>query len=135
FGKRCTLVMRFVAILLSVALTPHLASAKRIASASVEPVVYEGIRYVAPNDDGRRAYIQAWDIKTNKKLWELTIFTNRIDPKLEEDVQWDFIEKLGIRDGTLMVVKQHAIGKIGIAIIDDATNNVTILGAGVSIGN
>ena len=34
-----------------------------------------------------------------------------------------------------MVVKQHAIGKIGIAIIDDATNNVTILGAGVSIGN
>jgi hypothetical protein len=106
-GKRSTLVMRFVAILLAVALIPHLASAKRIAPASVEPVVYEGIRYVAPNDDGRRRYIEAWDLKTNKKLWELTVFTNRIDPKLEADVQWVFISKLTIRDDMLMVTSER----------------------------
>ena len=106
-GKRSTLVMRFVAILLAVALIPHLASAKRIASASVEPVVYEGIRYVAPNDDGRRGYIEARDMKTNKKLWELTVFTNRIDPKLEPDVQWVFINKLTIRDEMLMVTSER----------------------------
>ena len=58
---------------------------------------------MAPTDDGRRAYIEAWDVRTNKKLWELTVFNNRIDPKLEEDVQWVFIDKLGARDGTLMV--------------------------------
>jgi hypothetical protein len=106
-GKRSTLVMRFVAILLAVALIQHLASAKRIAPASVEPVVYEGIRYVAPNDDGRRGYIEAWDVKTNKKLWELTVYTNRIDPKLEADVQWVFINKLTIRDEMLMVTSER----------------------------
>jgi hypothetical protein len=82
---------RFPLIFCLLVLLPSVASAKRAAPATVEPVIHEGIRYVAPNDDGRRGYIQAWDIKTNKKLWELTIFTNRIDPTLEKDVQWIFI--------------------------------------------
>ena len=178
-------------------------------------MVYQGIRYVAPNDDGRRAYIEAWDVQTNKKLWDLTVFTNRIDPKLEEDVQWCFIITLTIRDHTLIVtsergttyqidlqtkaitqseaawsaatdviahspdipelidkaianeslakkyelsyrirpsylrgdfdgdgkidvavvVKERSMGKIGIAIINGATDKVTILGAGTPIGN
>ena len=34
-------------------------------------MTYEGIRYVAPNDDGRRGYIEAWNVGNNKKLWEL----------------------------------------------------------------
>jgi hypothetical protein len=197
------------------AFLPGLAAAKRIAPAKVEPVVYEGIRYVAPNDDGRRAYIEAWDVQTNRKLWELTVFTNRIDPKVEEDVQWLFINRLSVRNGTLLVtsergstyqvdlrtktiiqsddtrspavgatahphnipepidraitngslakeyelsfrmnpfnlrgdfngdgkidiaalVKQRSTGKIGIAIINAATDKVTILGAGAAIGN
>jgi hypothetical protein len=80
---------------------PFSASAKRIAPATVQPVVHQGVRYVAPNDDGRRAYIEAWDVQTNKKLWDLTVFTNRIDPKLEQDIQWVFIKTLSVRDGTL----------------------------------
>ena len=202
-------------ILFTLTLLPCLTFAKRTVAPKVEPVTYQGIRYVVPNDDGRRGYIEAWDIPNDKKLWELTVFTNRIDPTLEEDVQWDFIEKLSLRDGVLSVtsergkayqidlktkaitqsdsaqspaaeaasqpheipdaveraiansslvkkydlsfrvksfylrgdfngdgkidvavlVNQRATGKIGIAIIDGATNNVTILGAGVSIGN
>jgi hypothetical protein len=89
------------------AFLPCLADAKRLPPATVAPAVHEGIRYVAPNDDGRRAYIEAWDIQTNKKLWDLTVFTNRIDPKLEEDVQWFFIDKLTIRDGTLIVKSER----------------------------
>jgi len=96
-------VAQFILVIFVLVLLPCLASAKRAAPARVEPVIHDGIRYVAPNDDGRRAYIEAWDGQTNKKLWELTVFTNRIDPKLEEDVQWVFIDKLGARDGTLMV--------------------------------
>ena len=72
-------------------LLPCLTSAKRVAPVKVEPAIHEGIRYVVPNDNGYRAYIEAWDVRTNKKLWDLTVFTNRIDPKLEEDVQWVFI--------------------------------------------
>jgi hypothetical protein len=93
----------FVALLL----LPCLAYAKRVAPAKVEPVVYEGIRYVAANDDGRRGYIEAWDVKANKKLWELTVFTNRIDPKLKADVQWVFINKLTIRDEMLVVTSER----------------------------
>jgi hypothetical protein len=99
---------RFVLIFVAVALVePSLALAKRIAPEKVEPVIHRGVRYIAPNDDGRRAYIEARDVQTNKKLWDLTIFTNRTDPTLEEDVQWVFIKALNIRDGTLIVTSER----------------------------
>ena len=98
---------RLTVVLSAMALLPCLAPAKRVAPPKVEPVIHDGIRYVAPNDDGRRAYIEAWDVLTNKKLWDLTVFTNRIDPQLEEDVQWVFINKLRVRDGTLLVTSER----------------------------
>ena len=98
---------RLAVILLLTLLLPQLASAKRIPPVQVDPVVYEGIRYVAPNDHGRRGYIEAWNVGTNKKLWKLTLFTNRIDPNLEEDVQWVFIKALNVQDGRLMVTSEH----------------------------
>ena len=87
---------RLPVILLLTLLLPQLISAKRLPPLKVDPVSYEGIRYVAPNDDGRRGYIEAWNVGTNKKLWELTLFTNPIDPNLEEDVQWVFIKMLNL---------------------------------------
>jgi hypothetical protein len=108
FSLTFTLVSRFLAIFVAVVLLlPSLALAKRVAPAKVEPVIYQGVRYIAPNDDGRRAYIEAWDVQTNKKLWDLTIFTNRIDPTLEEDVQWVFIKALNIQDGALLVTSER----------------------------
>ena len=38
---------------------------------------------------------------------DLTVFTNPIDPNLEEDVQWVFIESLSIRDNTLIVASER----------------------------
>jgi hypothetical protein len=100
-------MMRLALLVYVMAFLPCLATATRIAPAKVEPVVYEGIRYVAPNDDGRRVYIEAWDVQTNRKLWDLTVFTNRIDPKLEEDIQCVFISELSFRDGTLIVKSER----------------------------
>jgi hypothetical protein len=207
-------MIRVIPIVFAATILPCLASAKRPAPAHVEPLIHGGLRYVAPNDDGRRAYIEAWDVKSNKKLWDLTVFTNPIDPKLEEDVQWIFIESVRLRDGTLMVksergktyqidlktkavtqseltsspaptatqsskipeaiekaivngpsakeydvssrltplylegdfngdgkidvallVKQRSTSKLGIAITQGGTDKVTILGAGIGIGN
>ena len=71
---------RLAVILLLTLLLPQLAFAERIAPVSIAPVIYEGIRYVALSDDSRRGYIEAWNVGTNKKLLELTIFTNGIDP-------------------------------------------------------
>jgi hypothetical protein len=99
--------MRLTLLVWVMAFLPCLADAKRIPPAKVAPVVSESIRYVAPNDDGWRAYIEAWDIQTNRKLWNLTVFTNRIDPKLEEDIQWVFISELSLRDGTLIVKSER----------------------------
>ena len=96
-----TLVLSVIAVLLSLAL------AKRAAPPKVEPVIHAGVRYVAPNDDGRHAYIEAWDVQTNKKLWDLTLFKNRIDPKLEEDLQWVFINKLDVRGDKLIVASER----------------------------
>jgi hypothetical protein len=98
---------RLAVILLLTLSLPQLTSAKRLPPVKVDPVIHEGIRYVAPNDDGRRGYIEAWNVGTNKKLWELTIFTNGIDPNLEEDVQWVFIKALNIQDGRLMVTSER----------------------------
>jgi hypothetical protein len=86
---------------------PSLALSKRTEPAKVDPVIHEGIRYIAPNDNGRRAYIEAWDVQTKKKLWELTVFKNRLDPKLEEDVQWVFIKSLSQQDGMLIVTSER----------------------------
>jgi len=99
-------VTRLAVVFSSMLLLPQLTSAKRIAPAKVDPVIYEGIRYVAPNDDGRRGYVEAWNVVTNKKLWELTIFRNRIDPNLEEDVQWVFIKGLDMHDGGLLITSE-----------------------------
>ncbi len=101
------LVTRFVVTCGLAMLLRCLTSAKRIPPAQVEPVTHEGIRYVAPNDGGRRAYIEAWDVQTNEKLWDLTVFTNPIDSKMEEDVQWVFINELNVRDGTLIVTSER----------------------------
>jgi hypothetical protein len=45
---------RLLIVLLFTLILSPFAAAKRIAPAQVEPVIYEGIRYLAPNDDGRR---------------------------------------------------------------------------------
>ena len=106
--RRFMVMSQLVLIFFTMAvLLPSLTLAKRIAPAKVEPVIHQGVRYIAPNDDGRRAYIEAWDVQTNKKLWDLTVFTNRIDPTLEEDVQWVFIKTLSVQDGTLIVTSER----------------------------
>jgi hypothetical protein len=98
---------RLAVILLLTQLLAHLASAKRLRPVDVDPVIHEDIRFVPLNDNGRRGYIEAWNVGTNKKLWELTIFTNGIDPNLEEDVQWVFIKQLNIQDGRVMVTSER----------------------------
>jgi hypothetical protein len=94
-------------ILLLALLMPGLVLAKRPQATKVEPVIYEGVRYTAPNDSGRRGYIQAWETKTGKILWELTVYRNLINPLLEEDVQWVFIKKLRIDDRKLIVIDER----------------------------
>src|ERR1700677_1170478 len=93
--------------LIATFLLPSIAQAKRMEPAKVHPVEYDGIRYTAPNDDGRRGYIQAVDVKTGKTLYEIVVFKNTIDPAMEEDVQWVFIKSLKIEKGVLIVTDER----------------------------
>lgn len=98
----------FIAILFLLALTPpDVANAKRGPVPKVAPLKRDGIRYVAPNDKTSGGYIQARDAKTDKLLWEVTVYKNSINPFLEEDVQWVLIKKLSFVNNDLVVVDER----------------------------
>jgi hypothetical protein len=83
------------------------AWAKRLPTPIVEPVTYDGIRYIAPNDDGTREYIQALEVETGKLLKEFTVKRNFVWRFwIEADVQLFYITKLGIKDGYLVVTDE-----------------------------
>lgn len=83
------------------------AWSKRGRAPVVGPLIYENLKYIAPNDDGVREYIEVWDLQAKKKVWEQTIYTNSIQPGLEKDVQWVFIKKITIDRGNLLITDEH----------------------------
>jgi hypothetical protein len=103
-----SVIGRVIAIFLLLAvLSPLTVHAKRTAAPRVAPVTHAGVRYTAPNDNGRRAYIQAWDAGTGKKLWEVTVFRNFIKRWREECIQWVFIKQLQVEGGKLVVLAER----------------------------
>ncbi len=88
------------------------AEADRAAPKEVEPVIYDGIKYIAPHwgvfegKEQNGGYIEAYDIKTGKKLWELKVYEIKYESFLEPDVQDVFITSLKIEDGKLIVVNE-----------------------------
>lgn len=93
--SRALLVLSFI--------LPGLVFGKRVPPKPVTPVVYAGVRYSAPNDNGTTAYVLAADAETGKELWRATIFRSTIKPYIEEDVQWVFITELKLDDNSLLV--------------------------------
>jgi hypothetical protein len=50
--------------------------------------------------------VVASDLKSGKKLWDLVVFQTKIDPYMEEDVQWVFITSLKF-DGDSLIVQDE----------------------------
>ena len=101
--------MKKLSILLGLVLTVLIAGeawAKRMDPKPVTPVVHKGVKYVALLEHGREGKIEARDEKSGKKLWDAVIYTVKIDPNLEEDVQWVFITALEIKDNRLLVTNE-----------------------------
>jgi outer membrane protein assembly factor BamB len=96
-----------VACLALVAILSSDAWAKRVPPKKVEPVTRDGVKYVAPNLNGREGKVEALDAKTGDRLWDKVIYTVKIDPNLESDVQWVFIKSLSLREGRLLVVTER----------------------------
>lgn len=64
-------------------------------------VSYLGIKYSAPID--KKAHVIAFNEKTGKKLFEKRIYEETINPEMEEDVQWIFINNLKIKNNHLLI--------------------------------
>jgi hypothetical protein len=104
-------IMRKVLIILVIAfLYFSYAFADRAAPHDVPPLIHNGIKYIVPHWGGisnkrnqNGGYIEAWDIHTNKRLWELKIYTIKYDKKLEEDVQDIFINRIEIKNNKLLI--------------------------------
>jgi len=74
-------------------------SAKIVGTPEPTNVNYNGLNLSAPQN--HMGYVEAWD-KDNNKVWEKELYKVELDPNLETDVQWVFINKLEILDGMLI---------------------------------
>jgi hypothetical protein len=88
------------------------------APQEVIPVSYLGVKYSARV--ARMGYVEAYDEKTGLKLWEKKVYDVKIDPYVEEDVQWVFIKELKIENQQLIVTNTN-----------DEVYSITIMGAAI----
>jgi hypothetical protein len=93
---------------LALGLAPFAALAKHPAPPRVGSVTNNGVRYVVPNDKGLRAYVEAWDAQTGKKLWAKTIFRHYYIPPLgTECTHFEYLRSMVLQDGTLILTSDR----------------------------
>ncbi len=102
------------------------AHAERLGPKDVEPVIFDGVKYVAVHWgqarglDQNGGYVEAFDLKTNKSLWLLRIYKITYDVR-EKDIQDVFITKMSMEHGALKVANE----KGEMFSVDPATRLVT----------
>jgi hypothetical protein len=93
---------------LLLALAPLLANAKHVAPPDVQSITNRGVRYVVPNDKGLRAYVQAWDVQTGKRLWEKTVFTHwYIPPFGTECMYYEYVTSMALEKNELILTSER----------------------------
>jgi hypothetical protein len=92
---------KFLLIFLIMLIAPSFAVAKRAHPPVVE-VNYKGIRFVA--DRFNLGYINAYDVETNKKVWEKKVYESGPFDDEIPDIPFAYIVSLSIKDGKLLVV-------------------------------
>lgn len=95
-----TLQVAVLAIGFVLAASP--AYAKRLPPKPVPPVSANGIEFSAPHDV-LMGLVVATDIKSGAVIWRRQVYSVKIDPSLEEDIQWCFITSIKVEHGNLVV--------------------------------
>jgi hypothetical protein len=83
------------------------ATAKRKPPEPVPPVVSGEVRYTVEGS-GREQRIAATSTRSGAVLWRALVFRTTIQPKLEEDVQWIFINQMTLAGRTLLIQDERA---------------------------
>ncbi|HEY0801972.1 MAG TPA: hypothetical protein VGD54_14110 [Steroidobacteraceae bacterium] len=87
--------------------------AKRVGPPAVAAVVVGGVRYEALPWGKKRGlgqnggYLATFDVKTGAELGLIKVYEIKYEPKLEADVQDDFIARLQVVDGSLAVTDER----------------------------
>ena len=129
--------MQLCAAALALASSP--AFAKRIPPKPVAPVTAKGVVYKAPHfgvfhgKDQNGGFVQAWDAKTKKLLWDRMVYRVIYDRDLETDVQDVFITKLRVV-GDKLVVTNEASEKFEMDLPSGRVRALTALGTGGEAG-
>ena len=90
-------------VLFLVLVNPMAAQAKRSSPELVAPIEVGGISYKVPNFgsshrvDQNGGYVQAWDIKNHKLLWDRMVYRLRPNDWKEGDVQDVFITSVRVK--------------------------------------
>ena len=99
-------VLFIVALVLGLA--PFAAVAKHPAPPQVGAVTNNGVRYVVPNDKGLRAYVEAWDLQTGKKLWAKTVVRHYyIPPFGTECMHFEYLKSMTLQNETLILTSDR----------------------------
>jgi hypothetical protein len=97
----------FLTMLVSV-LTPFLARARHVNPPLVPAITNNNVRYVVPNDEGRRAYVEAWDLQTGVKLWSKTVFTHWYIPLLSNEcMHYEWIKSMALTKENLVLTSER----------------------------
>jgi outer membrane protein assembly factor BamB len=99
-----TTLIAFVAMTF---LCPASAFGKRRVPRPVLPIVWQGVEYRAPLDVEHMGHVQAFELRSHRKLWETKVYHVWIIPLLEEDVQWVFVSGMQVHGGKLLVQNEN----------------------------
>ena len=94
-------------------LTASSALAKHGAPARIEPIIHQGVRYVVPNDHGLRAYVEASDAQTGRKLWTKTVYRHRyvaIPFGRTECMSYEYVTSMVLQTNLLILTSDRGRG-------------------------
>lgn len=88
------------------------AYTSRVAPSNVEPITYKGLKYnvvhwgISKGLDQQGGYIEIIDVKKNKHLYYIKVYSYTYNEELEKDVQDIFIKSMKRVDDTLIVIDE-----------------------------
>jgi hypothetical protein len=86
------------------ATTQAFAARDGVPAAVVE---LDGVRYIAANNTGLKAVVEARDARSEKVLWKVVVYRDKLIPELEEDVQWIFVTSMEAVGGELVLIDER----------------------------
>src|SRR6266849_8775500 len=102
--------MRFADCLLACLflMAPFLVCARHGSPPPIEPVIHDHVQYIVPNDKGLRAYVEARDVQTGRKLWTKTIFRHwYIPPFGTECMRYEYLTSMILGTNQLVLTSER----------------------------